>query len=260
MIMKKVIYYIAGLAIISTALFYTNSSAANKKKEKTVNSNEAAGFVVMELFTSQGCSSCPAADEISGMYALENDEHIIPLAFHVDYWNRLGWIDSFSNSLYSRRQSEYAERFALESIYTPQLIINGKKQLVGSDKNNIATITSEFLKEKSPVIIKLTAIKTAENKVEVNYTLNKILPHSAINAALVQRNVITQIKAGENRGLKLNNYNVVRDFKTMQLTNAEGNFILQLPRGSSSANYQVVLFVQENSSGIIQGAVKENCK
>jgi hypothetical protein len=212
------------------------------------------------LFTSQGCSSCPPADEILGMYALKNDEHIIPLAFHVDYWNRLGWIDSFSNSLYSQRQRAYAERFNLESIYTPQLVINGQNQLVGSNGTEIAAVTKELLKEKVLVEVKVSAIKTREDKVVIDFIVNNRLLNSSVNAALVQQNVVTQIRGGENRGVKLNNYNVVRDFKTRQLENTSGNFILQLPKGSDAANYQVVLFVQENNSGNIKGAVKVNCK
>ena len=258
--MQKGLYYINRVIIVSSVIFFTASSGVQKTTNNNISGNEETGFVVMELFTSQGCSSCPPADEILGMYALKNDEHIIPLAFHVDYWNRLGWIDSFSNNIYSQRQRVYAEKFNLESIYTPQLIINGQKQLVGSDENKIATITNGFLKEKLTVIIKISDIKTIKDKVEFDYTLSNIFSKSSINAALVHRKVITQIKEGENRGIKLDNYNVVRDFKTVQLTNVSGNFILQLPKGNNSTNYQVVLFVQENTSGIIKGAVKENCK
>ena len=258
--MKKRFYYIAGLVIIYSSLFFMTSPGVPKNTNNSVIDNEESGFVVMELFTSQGCSSCPPADEILGTYALKNDEHIIPLAFHVDYWNRLGWIDPFSNNIFSQRQRAYAEKFNLESIYTPQLIINGQKQLVGSDENKIAAITNGFLKEKSTVTIKIAAIKTGDDKIVVDYIVNDTLSNSSVNAVLVQRNIITQIKAGENRGVELNNYNVVRDFKTAQLTNASGRFILQLPKGNNPSNYQVVLFIQENNSGIIKGAVKENCK
>ena len=131
---------------------------------------------------------------------------------------------------------------------------------MGNDEGKIKRIVSEFLNEKASVTIKIEAPVTRANTLTLDYSLDNILFNASISAALVERSVQTYIKAGENRGVGLTNYNVVRDFKTMQLTNAEGNFILQLPRGSSSANYQVVLFVQENSSGIIQGAVKENCK
>ncbi|MEP7255216.1 MAG: DUF1223 domain-containing protein [Ferruginibacter sp.] len=258
--MKKGLYYIAGLVIISSSLFFMASHGVPKNTNNSVIDNEETGFVVMELFTSQGCSSCPPADEILGMYALKNDEHIIPIAFHVDYWNRLGWVDSFSNNIFSQRQRAYAEKFNLESIYTPQLIINGQKQLTGSDENRIATITNGFLKEESTVTIKISAIKTGDGKVVVDYIVSNVHSNSSINAALVQRNIITQIKAGENRGVELNNYNIVRDFKTVQLTGVSGSFILQLPKGNSPSNYQVVLFVQENNAGIIKGAVKENCK
>lgn len=226
---------------------------------KVINNTEP-GFVVMELFTSQGCSSCPPADAILGMYAETNDEHIIPLAFHVDYWNRLGWIDSLSSSVYSQRQRDYAEKLNAVSVYTPQLIINGQKQMVGSDRLRISAAVNDFLKSGPSVLISITSIRAVERKVDIDYSVNNIIPSSNINAALVQRNIVTEIKAGENRGVKLTNYNVVRDFKTKPLTGLSGSFTLDLPAGNNADNYMVVLFAQQNAMGNIQGAAKQNCK
>jgi hypothetical protein len=218
------------------------------------------GFVIMELFTSQGCSSCPPADEILGMYALKNDQHIIPLAFHVDYWNRLGWVDSFSNSIYSQRQRNYAELLNTESVYTPQLVINGQKQMVGSNQSTIEAITNEYLKGKPAVKINIREINLTKNIVDVDYDVSSLLPNMNIHAALVEKKIITQIKGGENSGVKLTNYSVVRQFKTRQFINTSGSFTLELPAGNASDNYMVVLFVQDITSGSIKGAVKKDCK
>src|SRR5215203_5351918 len=97
--------------------------------------------VLVELFTSEGCSSCPPADK--NLAFLENQQpvpqaEIITLAFHVDYWDRLGWKDRFSSPLFSRRQEIYSQALKLDSSYTPQMIVNGESQFVGSDSGKAA--------------------------------------------------------------------------------------------------------------------------
>src|SRR5258705_6023536 len=91
-------------------------------------------FALLELFTSEGCSSCPSADRLLPQLATI-DSNIITLSFHVDYWNDLGWEDKFSNAEFTNRQREYGQQLHLESIYTPQLIINGEYELVGSNRS-----------------------------------------------------------------------------------------------------------------------------
>src|SRR6476660_283176 len=102
---------------------------------------KAAVPVVIELFTSEGCSSCPPADEVLAMLVREQPlrgVQIIGLGEHVDYWDRLGWRDQFSSALFTARQNEYAQRaFHADSIYTPQLIVNGETQVVGSDAKKV---------------------------------------------------------------------------------------------------------------------------
>ena len=257
--MKKGLYYIAGLVIISSSLFFMASPGVQKNTGTILIGNEGDGFVLMELFTSQGCSSCPPADAILEMYAKKNDKRIIPLAFHVDYWNRLGWVDSLSKSDYSDRQRDYAEKLNAQS-YTPQLIINGQTQLVGSDRSEIASIVNKFLNEKASFKINIDDIKLLNGNVEVSYHTEGSIEGMNINAALVQKSVITQIWGGENRGIKLNNFNVVRDFKTDRLRKPAGNFELNFPKGSSYDNYMMVLFVQDKNNGTIKGAVSKDCK
>lgn len=252
--MNKIAVSISGIAIAALLIIAIGYSKKNDKVGE-MNSKAASGFVVMELFTSQGCSSCPPADEILGKYALKNDEHIIPLAFHVDYWDRLGWIDSFSNSRYTQRQRDYASKFNLESVYTPQLIINGQKELVGSEEEAIATTVNKFLKEQPPVAINVSNKNIESGRVTISYSVNDPASNSSINAALVQAAVVTHIKAGENRGVKLTNYNVVRDLKTEVLSKT-GNFTFPLPVHNITAGFSIVLFIQDNASGKITGAVK----
>ncbi len=92
--------------------------------------------VIVELFTSEGCSSCPPADALLSQYVKNSPVpgvEVIALGEHVDYWNHNGWADPFSSAQFSQRQSDYSNAFRLDSVYTPQIIVDGKAQLVGSD-------------------------------------------------------------------------------------------------------------------------------
>lgn len=255
----KRIYYMGGAIILAGILFMCTPSGSKGNSKANIANSAADGFVVMELFTSQGCSSCPAADAVLEMYAEKNDDRIIPLAFHVDYWNRLGWIDSLSKSDYSDRQRNYAEKLNSQT-YTPQLVINGQQQFVGSDRSEIASAVNKYLKTKATAKITVAAMNLVNGKAEVTYNIEGDISNMNINAALVQKSVITQIKGGENRGVKLNNFNVVRDFKTGHLSNQPGSISLKLPAGNSFDNYMVVLFIQDKNNGSIKAAVIKNCK
>src|SRR5579871_2087026 len=121
--MKRLFYcgFFGFCLLLIVAAFKTHSTIPIKQEAK----KEFAPVAVLELFTSQGCSSCPPADELLGKYISKENENIFPLSFHVDYWNHLGWKDIFSMAAYSERQKKYASLLNLETIYTPQLIING---------------------------------------------------------------------------------------------------------------------------------------
>src|SRR5687768_4382247 len=140
--MKQVLF----LSVISGLLLLAACSSQNKQVEaqskEKINSNEGQKMnsanktpVLVELFTSEGCSSCPPADAV--LARLENEQpdknaEIIALAFHVDYWNYLGWKDEFSSAVYSERQSGYAAAFKQNSNYTPQMVVDGETEFVGS--------------------------------------------------------------------------------------------------------------------------------
>ena len=115
---------------ISLVLFLSPSlSLADTSKD--------ASFAVVELFSSEGCSSCPAADLLVSKltaWARQNNEPVYPLTFHVDYWNNLGWRDVFSRSEFTQRQAAYARIFKDQGMYTPQMIVNGSEAFVGSDQ------------------------------------------------------------------------------------------------------------------------------
>lgn len=257
----KSIFYKAGLLVLLPVLLYINTSTRlPDDNNKLLKHETGPGFVVMELFTSQGCSSCPPADEILGSYALKKNTQIFPIVFHVDYWNRLGWIDSLSNNSYSQRQQDYGEKFYLGSVYTPQLIVNGQRQMNGSNKNKIESAVDIYLHEKAAIQINITGISLARQQVVVNYEVSELLSGLDMIAVLVQKQVVTQINAGENRGLKLTNYNVARDLKSNALKQLAGSFNMDMPVGNDPVNYKVILFVQDKKTGSIKAAAGKDCQ
>ncbi len=116
--MKKYQQIVLCLAVLLTAIVGYGFLSNSIQKKPAAD----PAFVLVELFTSEGCSSCPAAEMLVGSIAAENNRNIYILAFHVDYWDQLGWKDKFSNSVYTDRQKEWAEVFKLKSIYTPQIV------------------------------------------------------------------------------------------------------------------------------------------
>ena len=120
------------LGVVSLTAFIVRDNLPDKSE--TVKAEEK-GFAVLELFTSEGCSSCPPADELLAKIQMESEgKPIYIVAYHVDYWDRLGWKDMFSNADYSKRQTQYGQWLHTSSIYTPQLIVNGKAEFVGSNE------------------------------------------------------------------------------------------------------------------------------
>lgn len=156
--------------ILLSAVILLLYAFANKKtgKDKPVSS----GFAVVELFTSEGCSSCPPADEAVADIQKEYPDNVYVLGFHVDYWDYLGWKDEFSKAAFTKRQQDYASHFSLSSIYTPQVIVNGEKEFVGSNYNKLKTAVETAITRlpEATINLKTTAEK---NTIIVNYTLSK---------------------------------------------------------------------------------------
>ena len=118
-------------------------------------------IAVVELFTSQGCSSCPAADKILAEYAERKD--VLALSFHVDYWNYLGWKDTFSRAEFTERQRRYAASFRRHGVYTPQAVVNGRTHAVGSRKKDIEALINEYVRNGKSLTVAVNARREDEN-------------------------------------------------------------------------------------------------
>ncbi|MGS0748953.1 DUF1223 domain-containing protein [Halpernia sp. GG3] len=169
----------------------------NNKTKTTQNSNNSQSIKVIELFTSEGCSSCPPADKLVEELQNKNLDNVIILAYHVDYWDRLGWKDTFSQKKFSERQSWYSSIFKLNSIYTPQIVMNGQKEFVGSESGLLKSALENKNLASSDAGIQIKILNSGNGKVSVEYKLDKINPDENLNFALVENHAITQVKRGE---------------------------------------------------------------
>jgi hypothetical protein len=180
---------------------------------------ESTPVAVVELFTSQGCSSCPAADKLLNdvISAAQNTSSpVIGLSFHVTYWNHLGWQDPYSNEQFTERQKAYATTMKLSSIYTPQMIVNGSAEFVGSDSGALSSAIAAALHQRPRYLLTSTAT-TDGKEVVIDYSVDNDPEGELLHAAIVEPSVQNEVPRGENRGLTLKHYNVVRKLQTWKL-------------------------------------------
>lgn len=218
------------------------------------------GFAVIELFSSEGCSSCPPAEAVMHQWLQKASKESLPVyivELHVDYWDYLGWKDSFATHEYSQRQQDYGDYFKLNSIYTPQAIVNGKYEMVGSDEDKINNVISEELKIPSSVLINCEAHKIANSQVEADYSITGNISGCVLHIALIESGLVTHVKKGENAGKTFTHDNVARVFKTVQLNSATGKIILETPH-VNLGNAKLVCYLQNSSNMNITGATQVN--
>ncbi len=198
--------------------------------------------VLIELFTSEGCSSCPPADRL----LQQLDPHAIVLSEHVDYWNHLGWKDPFSSHAFTQRQEDYGRRLNTQGPYTPQMIVDGTAEFNGSDGPLAAqAIASEGQRPKADVRISSTA---AGLQVDVTAA-----PHAAnVYLAIAENAAASQVSAGENKGHKIEHVAVVRSLRKIGSVKKGGAFSQSFP--APGAGQRAVVFVQQPDLGAVEGA------
>jgi hypothetical protein len=232
-----------------------------------------AQTVVVELFTSEGCSSCPPADQV--LSRLESPRYgnagkskqvvmvtpgveVIALGEHVDYWDQLGWKDRFSSPLFSARQQDYGRAFHLESVYTPEMVVNGQKEVLGSDSRAVQEAINKAAKEpRAQVTIAMTSAQT------VSFSVSKLPPgsHEAeILLGVTESGLVTSVYGGENSGRQLRHAAVVRSLTSLGRLDPRspgeysGVAQLNLRQDWNRANVKLVLFVQDRVTQHILGA------
>jgi hypothetical protein len=207
--------------------------------------------VVIELFTSQGCSSCPAADKnLAGIVedAEKGGKLVYGLSFHVSYWNYLGWKDPYSNPDYNDRHQEYAQAMKSSNVYTPQVIVNGREEFVGSDERSIRNAIQAEQARLPRYAIKISGLQRHGDQLSVNYTSDKDPEGELLRVAVISRELENDIPRGENRGLHLRHRNVVRALVVRPFERT-GKVILNIPQGEPID--AMVLFVQDQEMHIV---------
>jgi len=215
------------------------------------------GIAVLELFTSEGCSSCPPADEFMGKIQKEYQESkVYVLSYHVDYWDRQGWKDIFSNPDYTKRQYAYADWLGKEPIYTPQLIINGKSDFIGSQENAVRSGIKKALSTAASADVTLEAMQSG-SKLTIKHIVKGSSKNSQLLLAIVQKTAKSSIKRGENANRTLSHFQIVQHLHTILLKeDGNGSVTLTVPKGFNSKDFEVIGFVQDAKSGAILGANK----
>lgn len=230
------------------------------------------GPVVVELFTSQGCSSCPAADRLLTRLGAEPGLHsrLFPLAFHVDYLNHIGWNDPFSSKRWSERQRRYARELSEGQLYTPQLVVNGRAEAEGNQEEDVLEIVRRALAREPAAALhvqlpapdgpdQLRARVTVEMKRRPDDASGKPLE---LLVALYQKDLTTPVPRGENEGRRLENDYVVRHLERAGKLPAEpgagteAEVTFELEPDWPRTDLGVVAFVQDPKTLAIHGAAR----
>lgn len=224
--------------------------------------------VIVELFTSEGCSSCPPAELL--LSRLERGQpvagaRVIALEEHVDYWNQLGWVDPFSSAQYRGRQNDYAIGFHADNIYTPQMVVNGQVSFIGDDSGR----AYQEISAAKQAQITLVDIRNNPNGTDPELVDLQVLVTSPksprqraadVYLAVTESDLESHVLQGENAGRQLRHAPVVRSFGVIGRMDPRGSNIgqitntLRLPRDWKRENLRAVVFVQERDSRRITGA------
>jgi hypothetical protein len=230
----------------------TNGSTASRSNH--IDNGNGTGFAVLELFTSEGCSSCPPADALLARIQKEAaNKPIYLLAYHVDYWNRLGWKDVFSQPQFSKRQYQYSRQLPAQ-VYTPQLVINGKKACIGSEEATVRAAIKDALSTQPPATLELSA-KTQGTKLNLDYRIKSDVTHSELLIALIQKHATSKVKAGENKGRTLEHVQIVRQLQSFRV-GKNGSEQIDLPAGYNSKDWEIIGLIQNAQTGAIEGAAR----
>jgi hypothetical protein len=211
-----------------------------------------APLVVVELYTSQGCSSCPPADSYLGELARRPD--VLALAFHVDYWNYIGWTDPFASKLASQRQRDYAKHLNLRYVYTPQMVINGATEGVGSERSTIGMLIKAAAEDKAPRQL-VTLKRGPDGKIVVHIDAGQTKEPATVWLVGYDSEHTTQVLRGENGGQTLRDYQVVRNCESIGTWHGEAMDIAVDPNKGGGTDGIAVL-LQVGGAGRIIGAAQ----
>lgn len=246
---------LAGLIAIGAGFFFAARHADTRPKAPTGTAT-APGFAVVELFTSEGCSSCPPADvalaKLATTYAKQK-RPVFTLAFHVDYWDRLGWTDPYGSAGSTARQRAYVVGLGLKSMYTPQMVVNGRREFVGSNAMKGRAEVAAALERTATVALSAKAAPEGAAW-RVVYAATGAPAGLQIHAALVEGGLVSEVRRGENEGKTLAHDHVVRAFATV--TAMDGELLLRPTADVDPEKATVVVYAQDPGTMAVVAATR----
>jgi hypothetical protein len=248
---------ITTIAILSLSLISVRAQSTNQ----VASPDGGSGAILVELFTSEGCSSCPPADallrEVDGKRA-DSGQLIVGVSEHVTYWNHLGWSDPFSNDAYTERQNAYGERFRLDSVYTPQIVINGEDQIVGSDSRSLLDAVQK--KWTSPLSLHISSTHVNDKVLTVGFSLSGSVPSRGVDIFAIVADDMdkSNVARGENSGHTLTHVSVARSIMRVASlrSSTERSFEIPLPdtmQARADQRHHLILFAQSSGLGRVLG-------
>ncbi|MGJ8604080.1 MAG: DUF1223 domain-containing protein [Marivita sp.] len=204
--------------------------------------------VVVELFTSQGCSSCPPADEM--LARLGTRDNIIALALHVDYWDYIGWKDQFAHAAFTKRQKGYAQSFGNRSIYTPQMVVNGAHDVVGNRPMDVTDLVQAQAEKGLPVPLKLAR---TEGSLAISAPASTGLGDADVILVRYAPSESVSIPLGENAGKKLTYSHIVTEWSDIGDWNGRAPLSAKVPVSGASP---IVVLIQRKGYGPILAAAR----
>lgn len=228
--------------LLASAFAGTQTVAAEIYSPKTV----------VELFTSQGCSSCPPAD--ANLAKLIQDKDYLGLAFHVDYWDRLGWKDTFGDKEHTKRQRNYSYAMSERQIYTPQAVVNGRNHVVGSRGNDILNLASQYEKAGLGMSVPINIVENG-GKLDVSIKPQTGLEDATLYAVYFQPKATVSIKSGELAGKTLKYTNIVRKVEMLGMSDSNGMNIAFSIKDLKAKGYKGCALILQSKVGGFPGAI-----
>jgi len=247
---------IFGLAILVIAVISICMAVLAKTTEPGV----PRKAVVVELFTSEGCSSCPPADELLGRLRQDlaaKNVQVIPLGFHVDYWNSLGWKDRFSSADFTQRQEQYTHALKVDGPYTPEMVVDGEVEFVGNDAGRAQSTIRQQASQLELAQVKIALAGADQLKIQAKGPATSSTGNALVMLAITEDNLSTQVGSGENGGRTLHHAAVVRELRqvgSLQSGAIETTVPLKLEKDWKRNGLRAVVFVQNGPSRKIEGA------
>ena len=255
---------LASLAVLGAVLVAGSHAWRAVHAASTPLTSTGSGPVLVELFTSEGCSSCPPADallaQLDATQTGPGAREVIVLSEHVTYWNHDGWHDPFSSETFTNRQNEYGTRFGLSSVYTPQVVVDGAQELVGSDRVKLVrAIQAASSQPKIPIT--LENVQWSGGSVTAQVSAQPDGRSATLVAALADDSDQSSVLHGENQGRNLRHVAVVRtlvEARKIKGPLAQQPIQVDLPPGVQPQHkMRLIVFLADNRNGHILGAAMQ---